>query len=192
MSPGLVVNSDVANSGRVCLLVAGVHSGGGNTMALVLRHLGADQLLDDAVAAFSALNSELLASAGSGCIAVEPLNPQWYASPRHAEFWARAIDLVERHFAGSYFFALTDSGLGGLVPFWRDVLEKCGVRAAVINFYEDPDVYALRLTRGMRVGGSAAHALWLGQALSAERVSRDGMRAHVTQEALLQDWEGVL
>lgn len=193
MSPEMVVSKDVGPDGRVCLLLAGVHCGGDSAMAAILRHLGADQLADAAASArLSQLNSDILASAGSGLISVEPLNPRWYQSVRRSEFEARAVELVNECFAGSSFFALADSGVGRLVPFWRGVLEKCGVRAAVVNFYEDPDTFARRLDEGMGVGGNAARALWLGQALDAERSSRGEARAHVTLEALIQQWEEVL
>jgi hypothetical protein len=200
MLPGEVVENELVPGGKVCILLAGVYCGGDHVLARVLHHLGADSTNagDRRIAganeetAFTRLNSEILASAGAGFFSIEPFNAGWYASPRHAEFHARAINLVKSQFRGSFFYLLNDPGLGRLVPFWRGVLQACDVTAAVINYYEDPASFVRHIGTNSGVGAVAAHTLWTGHVLEAERCNRSAARAHVTLESLVQDWEGVL
>ena len=94
--------------------------------------------------------------------------------------------------SSSFLFALSGLALGRLVPFWRDVLAACDVRAEIISYYEDPEAFAPELAMRAGADGGTGRLLWLGHALEAERSSRGLTRTHVTLEGLMEDWESVI
>ncbi|KPF63741.1 hypothetical protein IP79_07705 [Porphyrobacter sp. AAP60] len=176
------------------MLFAGVHGDGADGLARILVHLGVDQAgePDDFPGKLKALNREILESAGFDQFSIEPLHAGWYASLRHAEFHERAVDLVSAAFASSSLFVLKDHAIAQLIPFWRKVLEACGVDAVVIDYHDDPARFASGFSQLSGVSGSAARAVWLARVLECEHASRGMVRAHLTREALLDDWEAAL
>lgn len=199
MSPASVVELGTGSGVKTCLLVSGAHGGGSHALACVLRHLGVDVLPAEhgdervvQVDPLAALNAEILASAGMHLLACEPLSPAWYASPRHAEFRARARTTVEALAKGSYLFALNDPAIALLVPFWAGVLRECGVVPAVINYADEPAALMPQLGLDAFVAPSAAQVLWLSRLFGAEQASRGMVRANVSASCLVEAPELVI
>lgn len=180
--------------GRRCLLLSGVHKGGADPLARVLRHLGVDDAAEPADFAerLQSLNEAILQSAGFDEVSIEPLHEGWYSSLRYAEFHSRAIKLIRSAHPSSALFVLKDAAIGRLVPFWRSVLKACDVEPVILDFYEDPQGYADALLQSAGVGGEAACTVWLARVIESERVSRNLLRAQLTQDALVEDWEAAL
>lgn len=191
---------------RICLLVTGMHCGGGAIMASVLHLLGADlprtmpadgDLTNSSAAgseqiAFAALNDEILASAGTGWQYADPVNPDWYASPRFAGFKARATALLDAEFQGSSFFVLNDPRIAKLLPFWQDVLNECNVRVAIVALYREPEDVVRDLQSACSLHPDIARLLWLRNHLEAERATRGMARSHVQLSSLLDEPEPVI
>lgn len=180
--------------GRRCLLLSGVHKGGADSLVRVLRHLGVDDAAEPADFAerLQSLNEAILQSAGFDEVSIEPLHEGWYSSLRHAEFHSRAIKLIRSAHPSSALFVLKGAAIGRLVPFWRSVLKACDVEPVILDFYEDPQGYADALLQSAGVGGEAARTVWLARVIESERVSRNLLRAQLTQDALVEDWEAAL
>lgn len=180
--------------GRRCLLLSGVHKGGADSLVRILRHLGVDDAGEPADFAerLQSLNEAILQSAGFDEVSIEPLHEGWYSSLRHAEFHSRAIKLIRSAHPSSALFVLKDAAIGRLVPFWRSVLKACDVEPVILDFYEDPQGYADALLQSAGVGGEAARTVWLARVIESERVSRNLLRAQLTQDALVEDWEAAL
>lgn len=182
------------SGGSQCVLLGGVHRGGADVLSRILAHLGVDQAGEpDAFAGqLKALNREILESAGFDECSIEPLHDGWYASMRHAEFHKRAVELVDSAFGSTSLFVLKDHAIAQLVPFWRDVLKACDVDPVVIDFHDDPARFADGFSQAFGVGGDVARAVWLARVLESEHASRGLVRAHLTRDALLEDWEAAL
>ncbi len=188
---------------RICLLVTGMHCGGSAILASVLHMLGADlprtmgaddQPADAAMEgseqiAFAELNDDILASAGTGWQYADPVNSDWYASPKFAGFKARAAALIDAEFEGSPFFVLNDPRIARLLPFWHDVLKDCGVRLAIVALYREPEDVVRDLQSACGLHPDVARLLWLRNHLEAERASRGMARCHIQLSSLLDDPE---
>lgn len=182
------------SGGRQCALLSGVCGGGAGGLSRIFAHLGADQAgePEDFSSRLKALNREILESAGFDECSIEPLHDGWYASARHAEFHERAVELVNWAFASSYLFVLKDDAITHLVPFWCTVLKECDIDPVVIDFFEEPARFADEFSRSFGMGGELAHAVWLARVLECEQSSRGVVRAQLTHDALMEDWEGAL
>lgn len=182
------------SGGRKCLLLGGVHRGGAAMLSRILAHLGVDQAgePEDFAGRLNALNREILESAGFDEHSIEPLHDGWYASVRHAEFHRRAVELVDSAFASSSLFVLKGHAVGLLVPFWCNVLKACGVDPVVIDFHDDPAQFADGFAQPFGMGGGVARVVWLARVLESEHASRGLVRAHLTRDALLEDWEAAV
>lgn len=190
----LAEKEGVVSGSRRCLLLGGVHKGGAEPLARLLAHLGVDQTAgyDNFPDRLRALNQSILESAGFDPCAIEPFHAGWYASLRHAEFRTQAIELVRSTYSSASLFVLKDDATSQLLPFWRNVLKACEIEPVALDFYEDPASFAGGLSRATGVGGEAARTVWLARVLESERASRGMVRAQLTQEALLHDWEAAL
>lgn len=182
-----------AGSGlQTCILVSGVHVGGGHALARALRLLGVDVLPADEHGDLAQFHAALLASAGLDVFSIQAIPDAWYKSPRHAEFRARAVALVPALSEKSYLFALNDPSVARLVPFWAGVLEECGIACQVVNFADDPAALLPQLPSTHGAASAAAQALWLGRFIDAEKVSRGMVRTHVSTASLVADPEAVV
>jgi len=192
---------------RICLLITGMHCGGNATLASIMHYLGADlprttgttcNAPNDAHAdnseqlAFVALNDEILASAGTAWKSPDPVNPDWYASPRVDGFKARAVALLESEFEDSPFFVLSDPRIGRLLPFWQAVLEECRVKTAIVAVYREPEELVRDLQSAYCLHPDIARLLWLRNHLEAERATRGMPRSHVWLASLFDDFETVV
>lgn len=199
MFPEMVEKVAAPMSGRIGLLVSGAHGKSDHALAQALRRAGvdippesADKAGLDQKAALADFHRDLLMSAGIEVLSNEVVGDAWYASPKCAEFNDRAIALLDRLAGKSYLFALDDPDMFRLLPFWKGLLESCGIRSAVVNFVDGPDAI-LPCRAGERGhAAQAAEILWVGRVLAAERASRGLVRTHVTAQALLADPDLVL
>lgn len=182
------------SGGRQCALLSGVYGGGADVLSRILAHLGADQAGEpgDFASRLKALNREILESAGFDECSIEPLHDGWYASMRHAEFHKRAVELVDWAFASSSLFVLKDDAITHLVPFWCTVLKACDIDPVVIDFFEEPARFADDFSQSFGMGEELARAVWLARVLECEQASRGVVRAQLTHDALVEDWEGAL
>ncbi len=189
-----------ASSGRVCLLILGMHRSGTSALSRVLALLGADlpRALMPANQAnetgywestpVAGLNDELLASAGSVWDDWLAFDPGWYASPKADEFKARVRAALEAEFATSSFFVLKDPRICRLAPFWFDVLETAGIRPLVLLPLRNPLEVAASLEKRDGFPPELGHLLWLRHVLEAEAASRGRPRLHCSYDELMTDW----
>jgi len=189
-----------ASSGRVCLLMLGMHRSGTSALSRVLALLGAD--LPDKLfeadesnqagywepVSINTLDNELLASAGSAWNDWLAFDPGWYASPKAGEFKARALAALTAEYGTSSFFVLKDPRICRLAPFWFDVLETAGIRPLVLLPLRNPLEVAASLEKRDGTPPELGHLLWLRHALEAEAASRGRPRLHCSYDELMTDW----
>lgn len=189
---------------RTALIVLGMHRSGTSAMAGVLAQMGCDlprELMPPTDAnpkgyfesnkAYH-LNDALLASAGSCWDDSTVFNPDWYGSPRFAEYRQRAAKVVEEEFGGSGFFVLKDPRMCRLLPFWQQVLADLDVGPRYVCIHRHPREVAASLTRREGWSETVGFLLWLRHVLEAEAGSRGQPRSFVSYDMLLADWRGTV
>lgn len=191
------------SSGRVCLLVLGMHRSGTSALSRVLALLGADlpQALMPAnrgnetgyweSAPISRLNDDLLASAGSGWADWLAFDSAWYGTPTANEIEARAQAALDTEFGASSFFVLKDPRICRIAPFWFDVLEAKGISPLVLMPLRNPLEVAASLEKRDGFPVEFGCLLWLRHVLEAEAASRGRPRLHCSYDELMSDWQGI-
>jgi hypothetical protein len=182
------------------ILVLGMHRSGTSALAGVLHLLGAgmpDDLMpgdqynekgyweSKEVADF---NDEILTSAGSRWDKIAKFPQDWFQKPIAAEFRARAIELLKKHYRSSDLFVLKDPRISLLVPFWISVVEEMGIRPVFAIASRNPREVAASLARRDGFPPEKSELLWLIHLLAAEKSTRGRPRCVVDYEQLLDNW----
>ena len=185
---------------RVGVVVLGMHRSGTSALTRVLNLLGCDlpKTLMGALPsnetghweslAIAQLNEEILSSAGSNWHDWLAFNPDWYLSPKMAEFKEKAIIALEEEFGRSHLFVLKDPRICRFSPFWLDTIQSAGVRPVVVMPVRNPLEVANSLSKRSGLEPAHGHLLWLRHVLEAESGSRQFPRAVCSYEALLSGW----
>jgi hypothetical protein len=189
---------------RTTLLVAGMHRSGTSLVAGVLAQLGAvpPKTLMAATASNPAgywesepiarFNERLLTSALTSWSDWAPFDIAALPRIDRPALAELGSALIAAEFGTARLFAFKDPRLCRLLPFWLDVLARCGIGAVIVLPIRSPAEVAASLAA--RDGLSEAHAglLWLRHVLEAERASRGRRRAFLTYDQLLADWRGAM
>ena len=189
-------------SGRVCLLVLGMHRSGTSALARVLALLGADlpaKLMPASEAneagywesmSIHGLNDKLLASAGSSWDDWRAFDSGWHAAQsRRIQGAAQAA--LDAEFGGSSFL-YRRTALRRIAPFWPDALGKAGVQPLVVLPVRNPLEVAASLERRNGFPPELGHLIWLRHVLEAEAASRGLPRFHCSYDELMSDWPGLV
>ena len=191
-----------ARTGKVGILVAGMHRSGTSAVTRILSILGCSlpgtllaphpsnergfwespEIVD--------INREILVSAGSDleewrADEWREFDPGWFSSPAAQPFRERALTLLEREFGDTPLFVVKDPRLCRLLPFWLDVLEALAVRPLVVCPIRNPLDVAESLEARDGIAQSIGMLMWLQHVLSAEAASRRVGRAFLRFEDLL-------
>jgi hypothetical protein len=140
----------------------------------------------------TALNDELLASAGSRWDDWLSLGEDWSGSVLRDEFLDRAAEVLRQEYGQSSLFVLKDPRICRLAPLWLEALTVLNVHAVVAIPVRNPIEVAESLSA--RDGSAPGHGLlvWLRNVLDAEFASR-GLPRHVfSYDDLLDDWSSVV
>lgn len=192
-------------SGKVAVLVLGMHRSGTSALAGVVNALGCrnPRTLLPAnernpkgyfeSAPIVRLNDEILNAAGSHWSDWRPLAPSWWLSPRFTEFRQRARALLEQEYGEATLIGLKDPRMCRLLPLWRQVLEEAGFDLLCIHIHRHPTEVATSLERRgtIAVQPGVGQLAWLRYVLDAEEHSRDLPRAFVSYDELLNDWRKI-
>ncbi len=190
-------------TGRIAILVLGMHRSGTSALTRVINLLGADlpsRLLPPMRGNNEAgfweskeiyrLNDEILASAGSAWDDWWPLDPAWFHSEAAEAFKVRALNLLAEDFSQSRLFVLKDPRMCRLLPFWLAVLHDFATEPRCILTLRHPSAVAASLEKRDGMDPRRAHLLWLRHSLEADQGSRGLRRACVAYDELLADWRG--
>lgn len=134
------------------------------------------------------LNDILLESAGSNWHDWTPFNPDWYASPKSAEYHNLASKVLTDEFGSSSLFVLKDPRICRFAPFWINVLERKGINPAIIMPVRNPLEVSASLELRDGFPPELGHLLWLRHTLDAEAATRGRARLHCAYDILLDDW----
>lgn len=187
-------------SGRIAVVVLGMHRSGTSAITRVLSLLGCSlpkDLLparDDNPTGFwesapiCAFNDELLASAGSSWDDWEALNRDWIDSPVIPSLKQRAIEILASQFDQAPLFVIKDPRFSRLMPFWQDVLRASGADIRCLIVLRSPWEVAASLRVRNNFSSYKTQLLWLRHVLDAEHHSRGFPRAILTYDQLLGQW----
>ena len=204
----------MSGANRVAILVAGMHRSGTSATTRILNLLGCDlpgTLLDAnptnsaghwEPATVTAMNDEMLASAGTTWDSWEAFNPTWYLSPVADGFRRRAQSILASEFGDSRLFVLKDPRICRLLPFWIEALQEFGAAPFIVSPIRNPLDVATSLHVRDGIDHSIGLLMWLRHVLDGELASRGHKRAYLRFEHLfckgstiageLQDRLGVL
>lgn len=190
-------------SEKTVVLVAGMHRSGTSVLTRLLVSLGCDaprtlMHADDHNARgywesqkIADLNDAILESAGSAWDDWERFNPDWFASPRAADFRDRAVELLASEYGDSRLLVLKDPRICRLLPFWSDVVAAFGATARIAIPLRNPLEVAESLATRDAIPTSIGTLLWLRNVVDAEADSRALPRAFTRYEDILSDWRAV-
>jgi hypothetical protein len=130
---------------------------------------------------FVELNDDLLASAGGGWDHPPPWPPSWSTSPRFADLWARARDLVAQ-FEGAR-WGWKDPRNSLTLTFWAELVPELRVVIAVRN----PLEVAASLRTRNQFSPAHSFSLWLAHHERLLGVMPADQRLVTSYETLLAD-----
>lgn len=193
-----------SGTGRVCVLVLGMHRSGTSALARTLNLLGCDlpkTLVPEAPgneaghwesAPVCKLNDALLDSAGTNWRDFEAVNPDWFRSPKAAEFRARAVATIKDEFGESFLYVLKDPRMCRVAGWWAETIEASGAAPAIISIVRHPLEVADSLKKRDAFDTALGVLLWLRNTLDAEAQTRGCARAFVSYDGLIADWSRAL
>lgn len=188
---------------RCGVVVLGMHRSGTSVLTRILNLLGCDLpatlLKADSTneaghwesVPIIRLNDRILESAGTNWYDWQEFYPDWFRSPKAAEFREEAIAVLGSEFGASHLFVLKDPRLCRILPFWLDVLDAAGVRPLVVSPLRNPLEVAASLAKRNGFDTGYGTLLWLRNVLDAESVSRGLPRVFTSFQGLRGNWRRV-
>ena len=186
---------------RIAVLVLGMHRSGTSAAARIVSLLGAD-LPKHLMAPTEAnapghwepqplvdLNDELLESASSRWDDVSRFPRDWYGSTSEPAFRTRAVSTLREEYGESRFFTLKDPRICRIVPFWLSALTDFEAAPSFVLTLRNPLEVAASLKARDGFPFAKGLLLWLRHTLDAEHHTRGHLRALLSYERLLDDWE---
>lgn len=192
-----------ASTGRLAVLVLGMHRSGTSALARVLSMLGCDlpaTLLmanetnvnghweSDVLREF---NDEVLASAGSDWADWAAFDTRWYQSPVALQYQGRIAGLVAQEYGNSPLFVLKDPRNCRLGKLWIGALQQGGIEPLVVMPVRHPLEVADSLAVRNAMDRGTTVLLWLRHVLDAEAASRGLRRMTCSYSQLLENWSGL-
>jgi hypothetical protein len=189
-----------AAGARVCVLVLGMHRTGTSALARTLNLLGCDlpkTLVPEAASNEAGhweslpvckLNDALLDSAGTNWRDFEPVNPDWFRSPRAAEYRVKGVAMLREEFGESFLYVLKDPRICRIAGWWAETIEASGAAPAIISIVRHPVEVAQSLKKRDNFDVALGGLLWLRNTLDAEAQTRGLKRAFVSYDGLLDNW----
>jgi len=203
MSNPAGIDGGVPPSGRVCILVLGMHRSGTSALTRLLNlhgvGLGRDLLppAQDNAGGFwenravVEVHDRLLAGLGRGWSDPRPLPEDWLDSAAAAIARQDIVALLGEY-ASAPLFAIKDPRLCQFLPLWLPILRGQGIRPAIVFAVRHPLEVAESIHHRDSWPRELSYWLWSRSALDV-LVSGHGIpRAVVSYERLLADWHLVL
>jgi len=187
-----------------CLMVLGMHRSGTSALAGALTLLGAQPPKTQMEPHFSNpkgffesiplrdFNDTLLAALGSSWKDWHPIDPARFATPRVQSMQDTAAEVLEAEFGAAPLFVLKDPRICRLLPFWRSVLDRRGIRLLPLHTHRNPHEVAGSLRSRYNFDPAFTQLLWLRHTLEAEAASRDQPRHFTSYDQLLEAPQGVV
>ncbi len=104
----------------------------------------------------------------------------------------KAIAAIEAEFGESRYFAFKDPRTCRTLPFWKDVLDREGLRTFYIIAFRNPMAVASSLEARDKFPRIRSHYLWLLHTLNAVRLTEGERRVFVEYDDLIADPKSVL
>ena len=187
------------DSARTAVMVLGMHRSGTSALTRLLNLLGCDQpntlmpAADSNAHGFweslpiTALNDEILNSAGSSWKDWQEFNPNWIKSSAFNFYMKRGIRLIEQEFGDSHLFVLKDPRNCVLMPFWRAVLDNIGINPVAIHTVRHPLEVIESVQKRDNHNSFNTSLLWLRYNISAENYTREMPRYFTSYDEILNN-----
>ncbi|MCF8493717.1 MAG: hypothetical protein K9G25_07900, partial [Sphingomonadaceae bacterium] len=110
---------------------------------------------------FNAINIELLRIFGTEWFINRSIPVEQFKLPEVLALMGNAAALVHSNLATANVFAFKDPRTAILLPFWRQVFDRCGVRVAYVITIRNPKSIAESLRKRDNLDEVRTHAMWL-------------------------------
>ncbi len=137
------------------------------------------------------LNDRILQSAGSNWHDWQEFYPEWFRSPKAAQFRDEALSLLASEFGSSHLLVLKDPRICRILPFWLSALEEAEIRPLIVSPLRNPLDVAASLAKRDGFDPSFSSLLWLRNVLDAELASRNVPRIFTAFQGLNENWRGI-
>jgi hypothetical protein len=192
---------NIGQTEKEAVLVLGVHRSGTSSLARVLNLIGAagPKSLMDADRfnergyweswVITALNEDILKSAGTVWDDWRAFNTGWFVSPLAAGFGQRAVAALASEFGAAPLIVVKDPRMCRLMPLWHKLFSDGGYTIRVVIPIRSPIEVARSLWFRDRIPVSKGVLIWLRHLLDAEAATRDFPRALIDWSAFIADWQ---
>lgn len=193
------------NSGKMALIVIGMHRSGTSATTGALRCLGIElgRKLYTGHSNINAkgyfehsdiadTNEEVLLSLGSAWDDILLKHNGWWTQDQLKPFAAKICHYISRDFSRSVLWAVKDPRICRLLPWWSKILAGQGITPHFLFVIRAPDAVCHSLARRDGFSRDKSLLLWLLHYLEAERDSRGYPRAFMTFDRFLEDPIGEL
>jgi hypothetical protein len=185
---------------RDCVVILGMHRSGTSALTGVLQQLGVD-FGDDLIGATPANpkgHFELTSAVRMNDHLLRRIfGVRWKTPFLLPDHWRKLVDVEEvaREYAlrlpGGQLCGLKDPRICRLVPIWRELLSRRGLRPKFLLMLRKPEEVVASLQARDEMAREDVRALWVEHVCAAERDTRNVGRLIVTYEELLENTSGV-
>jgi len=197
------------SSPRQCILVLGMHRSGTSAVTRVLSLLGAalpknlmgagpgNETGHWEPARLAMYNDSLLAELGSSWDDWRPLDLATLAPRRRAEVKAEIRAHLDADYGDQPLIVVKEPRTCRFAQLFLEVLDEGGWDTRVVLAFRNPIEVAASLEKRTDLWSpehtrTIAHLMWLRHVLDAERASRQRLRAVISYDGLLHDWQSVV
>jgi hypothetical protein len=193
-----------ANTGRVAVIVLGMHRSGTSAVAGAAIRLGLAPPKtpiaptdDNPTGSHESLplgnlNHLLLNAAARGWYDCLSFSPDMLNDAARAAGFDYCTDVLRQEFADEPAFVVKDPMLCLTLPLWLPALRAVGATVSVLLVVRHPEEVARSLFWRDLLPESGSAVVWLHHMLEAERMTRRIPRAVVLYTDLLHDWRGCM
>lgn len=190
-------------SGRVAIIVLGMHRAGTSALTGVLHMLGAAVPKDLQAAsefnpkgnwesrAIMQLNDRILRAGASSWKDWTAFDADRIAPDSRSAFEAEIAEIVAAEFGSAALILVKDPRICRLAPLWLSALQRAGIEPKIIVPIRNPLECAASLRDRDKFEIQEGLMLWLRHVLDAERFTRGRDRCFVSFADLLRDWRTV-
>jgi hypothetical protein len=123
---------------------------------------------------------------------IRPLPPDWWLGEAAIKAHSELLNTLTKDFGSTPLWAVKEPRMCRLLKLWLPIFAELKVRPHFIIIFRNPLEVAASLAKRDGVLGAKSFLLWLIHVLESERDTREYMRAFVSMEQLMGDWQATM